>query len=275
MVVRIPSLNNKVTLSKHVQTRIATIRNNHKKLYKSNELKNIAVSTTVIAGWAATFHEAIFTVKDVTSLEGLILVPCMTFLYTGLFITAHDAMHENITQNRLVNDAIGHLCSNLYAGMDFHKMRHKHMLHHINTGVVREDPDFHRGKTDFIHWYFSFMREYIDVLQMVKLAVFIEALKYCGASSTNIYVYMAACGILSSLQLFYFGTYTPHKPPQDHQGEVMIWEKSNSASKSRIESLLTSYHFDCHFEHHAMPQIPWFELWTFKNEIDKLDKTDS
>ena len=80
------------------------------------------------------------------------------------------------------------------------------------------------------------------------------------------YIYMAACGILSSLQLFYFGTYIPHKP-LNHK-EVMYWEKSNSSSKERFESFLTCYHFDCHFEHHAMPHVPWFELWNVKNKID-------
>jgi beta-carotene ketolase (CrtW type) len=70
--------------------------------------------------------------------------------------------------------------------------------------------------------------------------------------------------------LFYFGTYIPHKPPADNLDEVMNWEKSKSSTKTtRLESLLTCFHFDCHLEHHAMPQVPWFELWDVKKTIDE------
>jgi fatty acid desaturase len=49
----------------------------------------------------------------------------------------------------------------------------------------------------------------------------------------------------------------------------MNWEKSKSTTKTtRIESFLTCFHFDCHFEHHAMPQVPWFDLWDVKKMID-------
>jgi beta-carotene ketolase (CrtW type) len=235
------------------------------KLYRPNKVKNVVVSASVVASWATLLHEAVFVVKDITSIEGIALVPCITFLYTGLFITGHDAMHGNITNNRFINDGIGHVCTNLYAGLDFGKMRQKHMLHHVHTGIVREDPDFHKGDSAFYKWFLSFMAEYTDMSQALKLTFFIEALRNSGAPNLNIYVYIAACGILSALQLFYFGTYIPHRPPKDHDEEVMNWEKSKSSSKGKLESFLTCYHFDCHYEHHAFPHIPWFDLWDVKN----------
>jgi beta-carotene ketolase (CrtW type) len=219
------------------------------KLYRPNSIKNALVSTVIVTSWATLMHEAVFVVKDIGSIKGIALVPCIAFLYTGLFITGHDAMHGNISNNKMINDAIGHVCTNLYAGLDFDKMRHKHMLHHAHT-----DPAFHK-------WFVSFMTEYTDLRQAVKLTVLIEVLRHFGASDANIYVYIAGCGILSALQLFYFGTYVPHRPPGNNAKEVMNWEKSKSSSKGRLESFLTCYHFDCHYEHHAHPHIPWFDLW--------------
>ena len=239
------------------------------KLYRPNKVKNVIISTSIVASWASVLHEAVFVVKDIYSIKGIALVPCITFLYTGLFITGHDAMHGNITSNRFINDAIGHVCTNLYAGLDFGKMRQKHMLHHAQTGIVQEDPDFHKGDPAFHKWFLSFMAEYTDLRQAVKLTMFIEALRNSGAPDGNIYVYIAACGILSALQLFYFGTYIPHKPPQNHDEEVMNWEKSKSSSKGKLESFLTCYHFDCHYEHHAFPHIPWFDLWDLKKHTSR------
>ena len=238
--------------------------------YKMNDIKNVTISTGVIMGWASLFHEALFAVHDIRSLEGVIMVPCLTFMYTGLFITGHDAMHGNITRNSLINDTIGHMCMNLYAGFDFNEMRHKHMLHHMNTGITSKDPDFHKGNPNVVAWFFSFMLQYLNSQQMLKLIMFAELMKYNGAQNENLYTYMALCGMLSSLQLFYFGTYIPHKPPAENLDEVMNWEKSKSSTKTtRLESFLTCFHFDCHFEHHAMPQLPWFELWDVKKMIDE------
>lgn len=248
---------------------IDKIRRVRTSIYKPNDIKNVTMATAVIMGWSSLFHEAVFVVKDITSVEGMVLVPCLAFMYTGLFITGHDAMHGTVTRNPMINDMIGHVCTNLYAGFDFNEMRRKHMLHHLNTGIVKDDPDFHKGNPNVYAWFVSFMLEYFNKAQVFKLILFVEVLKYNGAPDENIYVYMALCGLLSSIQLFYFGTYIPHRPPADTLDEVMNWEKSKSTTKTtRLESFLTCFHFDCHFEHHALPQVPWFELWDVKKKIE-------
>jgi beta-carotene ketolase (CrtW type) len=247
-----------------VSRKLSIIHKHGSNMYKPNEFKNIIVSTSVITVWATLFHEAMFV--DINSLEGIVLVPCITFMYTGLFITGHDAMHGNITNNQYINDAFGHICTNLYAGLDFNKMRHKHMQHHIHTGQIYKDPDFHKGDLNMFKWFFSFMKEYTDIFQFLKLSIVVESFMQLGVPYENLCIYMAACGILSSLQLFYFGTFIPHRPLNNN--EVMNWEKSKSSSKDKLNSFLTCYHFDCHFEHHAMPHVPWFELWNVKQKID-------
>ena len=68
------------------------------------------------------------------------------FLYTGLFITAHDAMHGIIfPQNRQVNDIVGALAVTFYALFSYRKLRSKHWGHHA-APVSDDDPDFHDGE---------------------------------------------------------------------------------------------------------------------------------
>ncbi|MDQ1141520.1 fatty acid desaturase [Pedobacter agri] len=38
-------------------------------------------------------------------------------LYTGLFITAHDAMHGTISSNKTINNFFGYLAVFIYAGV--------------------------------------------------------------------------------------------------------------------------------------------------------------
>ena len=51
-------------------------------------------------------------------------------LYTGLFITAHDAMHGTISSNRTINNLIGYTCTFFYASFWYPKLYTKHHLHH-------------------------------------------------------------------------------------------------------------------------------------------------
>ncbi|MGL6133378.1 MAG: fatty acid desaturase, partial [Prochlorococcaceae cyanobacterium] len=60
---------------------------------------------------------------------------------------------------------------------------------------------------------------------------------------------------LSSLQLFLFGTYLPHRGPAQaapHAAITLAWPEPLS--------LLACYHFGYHVEHHSNPSLPWYEL---------------
>ncbi len=69
--------------------------------------------------------------------------------------------------------------------------------------------------------------------------------------------FWALPAILSSIQLFYFGTYRPHhlnaRPFADHH-------RARSDEFSLLTSLLACFHFGYHLEHHEMPWIPWWKL---------------
>ncbi|KAL6754642.1 beta-carotene C-4 oxygenase [Haematococcus lacustris] len=253
-----------------------------------SDTKGITMALAVIGSWAAVFLHAIFQIKLPTSLDQLHWLPVsdataqlvggssslmhivvvffvLEFLYTGLFITTHDAMHGTIAmRNRQLNDFLGRVCISLYAWFDYNMLHRKHWEHHNHTGEVGKDPDFHRGNPGIVPWFASFMSSYMSMWQFARLAWWTVVMQLLGAPMANLLVFMAAAPILSAFRLFYFGTYMPHKPePSAASGSppvVMNWWKSRTSQASDLVSFLTCYHFDLHWEHHRWPFAPWWEL---------------
>ncbi|MBF2026401.1 MAG: fatty acid desaturase [Oscillatoriales cyanobacterium C42_A2020_001] len=63
--------------------------------------------------------------------------------------------------------------------------------------------------------------------------------------------------ILSSFQLFYFGTYLPHRElPEGYPNS----HRARSTCFAPLWSFLTCYHFGYHEEHHEHPSAPWWQL---------------
>jgi beta-carotene ketolase (CrtW type) len=61
--------------------------------------------------------------------------------------------------------------------------------------------------------------------------------------------------VLSSLQLFFFGTYLPHRSETAGGTHHAV-----SSNYPFVISLLTCYHFGYHWEHHEYPNLPWYSL---------------
>ncbi|MCE1155530.1 MAG: fatty acid desaturase [Bacteroidales bacterium] len=64
-----------------------------------------------------------------------------TWLFTGLFITGHDAMHGSITRIKWLNDSIGFFVTLMYAGMWYPTLIKQHKKHHQHPATA-DDPDF-------------------------------------------------------------------------------------------------------------------------------------
>ena len=68
-------------------------------------------------------------------------------------------------------------------------------------------------------------------------------------------VFWALPALLSALQLFYFGTYQPHRsdaaPFEDNH-------RARTVERPVWLSFLTCYHFGYHLEHHRYPWVPWW-----------------
>jgi beta-carotene ketolase (CrtW type) len=181
----------------------------------------------------------------------LILILGQTFLNTGLFIIAHDAMHGLICPfNPRLNHFIGVIAVNLYGLFSYTKLRERHLLHHRfpHTSL---DPDYHNGKDcDFLSWYRQFMSKYLCWRQFLKLSLVVLGITYCGQISWfNLIFCWGIPLIFSSLQLFTFGTFLPHR-----SSEI------NSINLSPFWSFITCYNFGYHWEHHQYPNLPWWRL---------------
>ena len=70
-------------------------------------------------------------------------------------------------------------------------------------------------------------------------------------------LFWALPAILSAFQLFYFGTYLPHRAEDEAFGDA---HRARSNDFSWTMSLLTCFHFGYHHEHHDNPAVPWWRL---------------
>ena len=221
----------------------------------------VLIALLVIISWA--LHLAyMLLLQPVNLLDVWFWVHMLiqTWLFTGLFITAHDSMHGTISANRKLNNVIGFSATLLFAGMWYPMLIKKHKMHHINPGTAL-DPDYYTGKQNFFAWWFSFMKAYVTIWQILIMAgLFNLGLLYF--SEIQLIVLWIIPSILATFQLFYFGTYLPHRLP--HTTEMGIY-KSRTLKKNHLWAMLSCYIFGYHYEHHASPQTPWWKLYQTKN----------
>ncbi len=222
--------------------------------------KGFFIAITVIALWGLSL--TLLLTRDVAHLNRALIpiaILCQTFLHTGLFITAHDAMHGSVcpAQPR-INNLIGSIAVKLYALFSYHKLLEKHSAHH-GTPASHADPDFHDGQhTGFLPWYLRFMKEYLSWWQLIGMAIIFQVMEYVlMIPAINLILFWVTSALLSTLQLFYFGTYLPHRTPA---GGYDNPHRAQSNPYSTFWSFITCYHFGYHWEHHEYPYVPWWDL---------------
>ncbi|MCU0728531.1 MAG: fatty acid desaturase, partial [Sphingopyxis sp.] len=180
----------------------------------------------------------------------------------GMFIVAHDAMHGSLapTHPRLAS-AIGAMLLFLYAGFGWRRMRNAHFAHHRHTGTA-DDPDFHAANPrDFWPWYAQFLRRYFGPLSMAWVwAVVLTYYFVLDVPAQNIALLYGFPAIASSLQLFYFGTYRPHRHESAGLAGFTDRHRARSNDYGTLASLFSCFHFGYHHEHHLSPGTPWWAL---------------
>lgn len=224
-------------------------------------LTGAALASLVILGWLS-LHIGMVHFAPL-SMPVLIIAPLIiliqSWLAVGLFIIAHDCIHGSFAPGQAkLNRAIGWLTMTFYAGFDYDRMAEAHHRHHAAPGTA-QDPDFSAAHpTEFWPWFGGFMKEYMSWRPVIFLntVVAIEWL-LLGASMTNLVLFYGIPSMLSALQLFYFGTYRPHR----HQGDQFVdHHRTRSSGYGPFKSLMTCYHFGYHHEHHLFPHEPWWRL---------------
>ncbi|HEY9639206.1 MAG TPA: fatty acid desaturase [Coleofasciculaceae cyanobacterium] len=210
--------------------------------------------------WAISLsHLLSLNLSQLNILFLLAAVLWQIFLYVGLFISAHDAMHGIICpQNPRLNDGIGTFLLTVYGLFSYKQLSKTHRQHHQNP-ASELDPDFHDGKhSNFFAWYFYFMGRYWSWTRFLGLvAVFHVLHRLFHIPENNLVLFWIVPSVLSSVQLFYFGTFLPHREPLHGYDNPY---RSQSIYRPFFWSLLTCYHFGYHREHHECPHIPWWQL---------------
>ena len=221
----------------------------------------ILIAFLILSLWAAHLAYLLIFVEPSIAPVMLIHIAIQTYLYTGLFITAHDAMHGLVSSNRTVNSIIGISATWLFAALSYSRLLEKHKLHHQFPGE-EADPDYSTGSQNFWRWWFSFLKNYISWVQIITMAIIYNVLQI-WVEPINLVLFWIIPSILATFQLFYFGTYRPHRLPHT---EPMMPHRARSQNGSHLWAMLSCYFFGYHYEHHESPQTPWWKLYRIKNQ---------
>ncbi len=216
----------------------------------------------IMAAWLLSLL-ALLRVDLASQPPGLVMlaVGVRTFLQTGLFIIGHDAMHGVLLPSRPgANQRLGQLALALYAGLPYQRCLRNHRQHH-RAPAGPHDPDVQDGAGP-LAWYRHFMAGYLGAGQMAALlASWALCLRLAWPHSVmaglTVVLVCILPLVLSSLQLFAFGTYLPHRGTGVASGPG---QQARSLDLPVWLSLLACYHFGYHREHHQAPGLPWFAL---------------
>ncbi|KHJ37553.1 fatty acid desaturase [Pedobacter glucosidilyticus] len=223
--------------------------------------KGLLIALLVIALWFCSLSFFLNFEVNFSNPLIYIFILIQAHLYTGLFITAHDAMHGTVySANRGLNNLIGQICTALYAAFPFKALNAKHHLHHSHVHS-HDDPDYHHG--NFFQWYFHFITQYITWWQIVFMAIIFNILKL-WFDEVNLVLFWVIPSLISTLQLFYFGTYLPHKGEHDNK------HQSRSQKRNHFLAFISCYFFGYHYEHHDSPGTPWWQLWILKDKANHI-----
>lgn len=239
--------------------------------HRTGDLLAPVLAIGVITAWTASLWYSFFQMHTGVLPDSLAAVGMMLwiqFLYCGLFIVTHDACHGTACPgNPRLNRLLGQITAMLYAAFNFDRLVPKHLAHHMHVATLK-DPDFHdlSGKGEsFFRWGFRFFRQYLRVSQilvmMVVAQIFFHILKI---PERNVIQFWVVPAILSGIQLFFFGTWLPHR--------VAIGKEFSDHHHARdtglpwILSLVSCWHFGYHHTHHLKPGVPWFRLPTHRRQ---------
>ena len=224
-------------------------------------LIGLTLAALILASWVGLHAFALFAFDLSWPTAPLALLLCATlcWLSVGLFIVSHDAMHGSLVPGApRINSFVGSALLFLYAGFSFDRLRNAHFAHHRRAGTAH-DPDFDaENPRALLPWYGTFLRRYFGIGSAIYIGSIVVLLTFgLGVPYEKMLLFYALPSIASSFQLFYFGTYRPHR-----HGDEPFEDRHRARSDEfgTLASFLTCFHFGYHLEHHHHPHLPWWAL---------------
>jgi beta-carotene/zeaxanthin 4-ketolase len=252
----------------------------------SPTLTGLVVAVAIVAIWIVSLVVLLAINIDRFIPFGILTaILVRTFIQTGLFVVAHDAIHGSVMPGHVrINHWLGRSALMLYALLPYRQLSLNHWQHHRYPGQVG-DPDFHDGiHSQVVLWYLKFMSGYLDRRQRVVLFFGMKAIfftLYLGfhVAIPNLFLFWVLPIVLSSIQLFVFGTYLPHRSTAADEAAIYSPHRrsghhATSSNYSPFWSFLTCYHFGYHWEHHEYPSVPWYGLPSVRQVPEKLARAN-
>lgn len=230
----------------------------------AQDLKGIASGILVVSALSMSLAWSVWLGGgSINFISGLALFLANTFLFTGLFITSHDSMHGSLAPHfPRINHWMGRVSLFLYAGFSYSQLLDSHGKHHSYV-ATEKDPDFARGNQNFFPWFFSFLWHYRSLRPFLFYQVLSLLVLLTGGNFLFFLFLWCLPAVLSAAQLFYFGTFLPHRERPEGYNSM----KAFSNDYPDWLSFLTCYHFGFHFEHHYSPGTPWWRLPRLRKQL--------
>jgi fatty-acid desaturase len=111
--------------------------------YEPIGIKGVLIGMAIIFLWFVGLFFLLTWEFSLTNPLTYVAILVQMHLYTGLFITAHDAMHGIVSENKRLNHAIGWFSAVLFSFNFYWKLYPKHHEHHRFVATDK-DPDYHR-----------------------------------------------------------------------------------------------------------------------------------
>ena len=222
----------------------------------------VSLATAVIGGWAALHVVGVFLFHPAGWVWALAapMIAVQSWLSVGLFIVAHDAMHDSLAVGHpRLNVGLGRLAAALYnPGFAYPQLRRSHHEHHRAPGTAA-DPDFHPDRPrSFFAWFLRFFLTHFGWTEFARLTAALAVYLFVfRVQPLNAALFWGVPALASAVQLFYFGTWLPHRHHDDTFDDE---HRARSLAFGWVGSLLACFHFGYHLEHHHSPGTPWWAL---------------